>query len=44
MNQNKDHPYIGVDGIIRNEKGEILLMHRTAGGVYRLLGLNCRGY
>ena len=26
-----DHPYVGVDGIIRNEKGEILLIHRTAG-------------
>lgn len=29
-----DHPYVGVDAIIRNEKGEILLMHRTA-GVYK---------
>lgn len=36
MNQNQDHPYVGVDGIIRNEKGEILLMHRTAGA--------CTGY
>ena len=26
-----DNPYVGVDGIITNEKGEILLMHRTAG-------------
>lgn len=28
-----DHPYVGVDGIITNDKGEILLMHRTAGAI-----------
>ena len=34
-----DHPYVGVDGIIRNEKGEILLMHQTAGAYNGYWGL-----
>lgn len=34
-----DHPYVGVDGIIRNENGEILLMHRTAGAYNIYWGL-----
>lgn len=34
-----DHPYIGVDAIIRNDKGEILLMHRTRGVYKQLWGL-----
>lgn len=35
----QDHPYVGVDGIIANDKGEILLMHRTAGAYIGYWGL-----
>ena len=35
----QDHPYVGVDGIITNENGEILLMHRTAGAYTGYWGL-----
>ncbi len=35
----RDHPYIGVDGIIINDKEEILLMHRTVGAYTGYWGL-----